>query len=215
MRYLKTLVLAVIVACGCLLSPPAQAKKKVVDIYELSLDDNLETPVAENDLVAQRVVEFQYDIAVSLKKHDLDVELMRDNQVIVITIPASTLFASNDTALTNTGKSILKPLLPFVKTPGLYKLLLVMHSDDTGSSTYTMELTRSRVNSVFDWMEMNASVDFVVPYALGDTDPVVNNNSIENRKRNRRLEIYLVPEEAMLTLAKKGHISTKILNKNK
>lgn len=208
-------MLAAAVAFSFALAPNADAKKKVVDIYELTLDDNLETPVPETEKVAANVADFQYEIAVKLKKHDLDVELMRDNQVVVVTIPASNLFAPNDTTLSSTGKVKLKPLLPFVKNPGLYKLLLVMHSDDTGSSAYTNELTRRRVNSVFDWIEDNASVDFVVPYALGDTDPVVDNNSIENRKRNRRLEIYLVPEEAMMTLAKKGKISMNILNINK
>lgn len=215
MRYIKSLLLAAAVALSMVFAPDADAKKKVVDIYELTLDDNLETPLPENERVAERVVDFQYEIAVKLKKHDLDVELMRNNEVVVVTIPASTLFAPNDTTLSDTGKLTLKPLLPFVKTPGLYKLLLVMHSDDTGSSAYTSELTRCRVNSVFDWIDSNASVDFVVPYALGDTDPIVDNNSIDNRKRNRRLEIYLVPEEAMMTLAKKGKISMNILNINK
>ena len=86
-----------------------------------------------------------------------------------------------------------------------------MHHDNTGSETYTFNLSRSRVNAVFDWIDETGSVDFVVPYALGSTDPLVNNDSVENRKRNRRLEIYLVPEDALLQLAKKGKIDTKIL----
>ena len=50
-------------------------------------------------------------------------------------------------------------------------------------------------------------MDYVVPYALGETDPIVDNNSVENRKTNRRLEIYLVPEKTMLQQAKKGRIN--------
>lgn len=216
MRYFKTLLL--VCALVSFLAWPTDGeakKKKTVDIYELTLDDNLESPEPDNEKVAERVEEFQYEVAVKLKKHNLDVELMRDGQVIVVTFPAAQMFAPNDTALTDLGKTSLKPLLPFVKTPGIYKMLLVMHSDDTGSSRYTLDLTRGRVNSVFDWVDDNASTDFVVPYAMGDTDPVTDNNSMENRKRNRRLEIYLVPEEAMLAIAKKGPISMNILNINK
>lgn len=189
----------------------AQAKKKVVDIYELSLDDNLEYPEPDNERVANRIEEFQYEVAVGLKKQSLDVELMRNNQVIVVTFPASQLFAPNDTTLSQVGKSALAPMVKFIKNPGLYKMLLVMHHDNTGSETYTFNLSRSRVNAVFDWIDETGSVDFVVPYALGSTDPLVNNDSVENRKRNRRLEIYLVPEDALLQLAKKGKIDTKIL----
>ncbi len=211
MRHIKSLMLAVVVALSSVLAPGSHAKK-VVDIYELTLDDNLEVPKVDDKRAAQNVAEYQYDVAVRLKKHNLDVETMRDNQVIVITIPASTLFAPNDTALTTSGKTFIKPLLPFLKNPGLYKMLLVMHSDDTGSHEYTVALTRSRVNAVYDWIDANASVDFVVPYALGDTDPIVENDSMEKRKRNRRLEIFLVPEEKMVELAKKGKISINVLN---
>jgi outer membrane protein OmpA-like peptidoglycan-associated protein len=137
----------------------------------------------------------------------LDVEIMRDDEVIVITIPASMLFEPNDTVLSKVGEEQLKPFLRMIKNPGFYKMLLVMHSDNTGSSEYTLNLTRQRVNAIFDWFDENGSVDYVVPYALGETDPIADNNSVENRKRNRRLEIYLVPEQTMLQQAKKGRIN--------
>ena len=189
------------------------AKKQAVDIYELSLDDNLETPEISNDKQADRVQDYQYDVAVKLKKQNFDVELMRDNEVIVITIPAGQLFAPNDTVLSNLGKTLLKPMLQYLVNPGFYKMLLVMHSDNTGSDIYTLELTRTRVNAVFDWFEDNGPVDFVVPYALGATDPINDNNSMDNRKRNRRLEIYLVPGDVMLNQAKKGKINIKQIQK--
>ncbi len=189
------------------------AKKKVVDIYDLTLDENLAYPEINNEKQATRVQDYQYDMAVALKKKNFDVELMRDGEVIVITLPAGQLFNQNDTTLTDLGKHSLKPLLPLLINPGFYKMLLVMHSDNTGSNRYTQSLTGARVNAVFDWIDDNASVDFVVPYALGATDPVVNNNSIDNRRRNRRLEIYLVPGEVMIQQAKKGRINIKTISK--
>ena len=134
---------------------------------------------------------------------------MRDDEVIVVTIPASQLFDANDTVLNKLGEAQLKPFLSMLTNPGFYKMLLVMHSDNTGSSAYTLNLTRQRVNAIFDWFEENGSVDYVVPYALGETDPIVDNNSVENRKLNRRLEIYLVPDKVMLQQAKKGKINIR------
>ena len=184
------------------------------DIYDLSLDENLLLPEIKNDKQADKIQEFQYDMAVAFKKSNYDVEVMRDDEVIVITIPASQLFDANDTVLNQIGEERLKPFLRMIKNPGFYKMLLVMHSDNTGSEVYTLNLTRQRVNAIFDWFDENGSVDYVVPYALGDTDPIVDNNSVDNRKCNRRLEIYLVPEKTMIQQAKKGVINISNIAKN-
>ena len=201
-----------IVAMVCSMS--LDAKDHVEDIYDLSLDENLMTPEIKSDKQADRIQEFQYNMAVAFKKSNYEVEVMRDDEVIVITIPASQLFEPNDTVLSKLGEEQLKPFLRMVKNPGFYKMLLVMHSDNTGSSEYTLNLTRQRVNAIFDWFDENGSVDYVVPYALGETDPLVDNNSVENRKTNRRLEIFLVPEQTMLQQAKKGKINISQMGKN-
>ena len=192
---------------------PMSAKVHVDDIYEMSLDENLMTPEIKNDKQADRIQEFQYNMAVAFKQTNYDVEIMRDDEVIVITIPASQLFDPNDTVLNKLGEEQLKPFLRMLNNPGFYKLLLVMHSDNTGSSEYTLNLTRQRVNAIFDWFEENGSVDYVVPYALGETDPIVDNNSVESRKTNRRLEIFLIPEQTMLQQAKKGRINMSQMGK--
>ena len=204
------MTLAMLILAG---QQPLNAKDDY-DIYELSLDENLLLPEIKNEKHADKIQEFQYDMAVAFKKSNYDVEIMRDDEVIVITIPASQLFDANDTVLNRVGEERLKPFLRMIKNPGFYKLLLVMHSDNTGSEFYTLNLTRQRVNAIFDWFDENGSVDYVVPYALGDTDPIVDNNSVENRKRNRRLEIYLVPEKTMLQQAKKGTINISHIAKN-
>ena len=216
---MKTLRIILVVALAALVVCPTelQAKKKnKVDIYELSLEDNIEEPEIRDEKHSQRIQNYQYRVAVELKKQGYEVELMRDNEVIVVTLQAGTLFGPNSTEMTDLGKKSLSPLNKYLSNPGFYKMLLVMHSDNTGSSAYTLELTRNRVNAVFDWMERVTSVDFVVPYALGATDPVEENNSMENRRHNRRLEVYLVPGDVMLSQAKKGEVDINLLSgKNK
>lgn len=214
MRRVTYIILA-ITALLIVLSPQSLFARDDEDIYELTLDDNLMTPEIKNDKQADKIQEFQYDMAVAFKRTNYEVEIMRDDEVIVVTIPASQLFNANDTVLNSVGQTLLKPFLRMLKNPGFYKMLLVMHSDNTGSSQYTLNLTRQRVNAIFDWFEENGSVDYVVPYALGDTDPIADNNSVENRKTNRRLEIYLVPEKTMIQQAKKGAISITHIAKEK
>ena len=212
-RHVTHIILATLALLLLAGQEPLMAKDDY-DIYDLSLDENLELPEIKSDKQADKIQDFQLDMAVAFKKSNYDVEIMRDDEVIVVTIPASQLFDANDTVLNEIGQERLKPFLRMIKNPGFYKLLLVMHSDNTGSETYTLNLTRQRVNAVFDWFDENGSVDYVVPYALGDTEPIVDNNSVENRKRNRRLEIYLVPEKTMLQQAKKGTINITRIAKN-
>lgn len=203
---LRLLLLVTTLACYL------QGNAKKIDIYELSLDQNLATPEIKSKL-KDAVQDFQYKQAVELIKQNYEVELTRDNEVIIVTIPAERLFASNDTVLAATGPAALKPMLRYLKNPGFYKLLLVMHSDDTGSKAYTVRLTRSRVNAVYDWFDANGDVDYIVPYALGSNDPLNANDSMEKRRKNRRLEIYIVPNDVMLEQAKRGAININIIKK--
>lgn len=203
---LRLLLLVTTLACYL------QGNAKKIDIYELSLDQNLATPEIKNKL-KDAVQDFQYKQAVELIKQNYEVELTRDNEVIIVTIPAERLFASNDTVLAATGPAALKPMLRYLKNPRFYKLLLVMHSDDTGSKAYTVRLTRSRVNAVYDWFDANGDVDYIVPYALGSNDPLNANDSMEKRRKNRRLEIYIVPNDVMLEQAKRGAININIIKK--
>lgn len=211
-RYIILVLMALLMVPASL---TLQARDNDDDIYDMSLDENLVTPEIKNDKQADKVQAFQYEMALAFKRTNYEVEVMRDNEVIVITIPASQLFNPNDTVLNELGVAQLKPFLSMLTNPGFYKMLLVMHSDNTGSPEYTLNLTRQRVNAVYDWFEENGSVDYVVPYALGETDPITDNNSVESRKRNRRLEIFLVPEKTMLQQAKKGNINMRHRSKDK
>ncbi len=206
---IKNLIIAMAVAAMAVCSFSADAKEKTkkqnIDIYDLSIDDNIAMPELEKQ--AETIKKFQYNQAIALQKNKQNVEMTRDGEVIIITIPAGQLFAPNDTVLSDMGKKSIEPFLGYLKNEGLYKMLLVMHHDNTGSDRYILNLTKARVNAIYDWISKNASVEYVVPYALGSIEPLVENNSVANRKFNRRLEIYLVPEVGMIKAAKKKNIT--------
>lgn len=199
---------------ACLLALTCQAKK-VVDIFDQTFDENLNSPKIVKSEVAQRVQDFQNSLAIDLIKSNLEVELTRNGEVIIVTIPADELFAPNDTILKSKSKDVLSRLQKFTKQPGMFKMLLAMHSDNTGSREYLTRLTSARVNSVFDWYAANGSTEAVVPYALADTMPLEDNNSMEKRRLNRRLEIYIVPNQDMVEKAKKGKITGTVVSKKR
>ncbi len=141
-------------------------------------------------------------------KGECTVEAYRNKEVLLITIPASLLFAPNDSELKNGASDYLAPIRRYLRDPDMYRVMLVMHTDNTGSEAYRDTLTEHRVNAVFDWFEKSGSdTSYLFSYALGDDMPLRPNDSMDNRARNRRLEVYLVPGEKMVEQAKKGRIS--------
>lgn len=136
------------------------------------------------------------------------VEAFRNKEVLLITIPAHLLFEPNDTELRSGAQNYLSPIKRYLKEPDMFRVMLVMHTDNTGSEEYRDRLTMDRVDSVFDWFEDNGvNTKYLFSYALGDEMPLKPNDSMENRRQNRRLEIYLVPGQKMVEQAKKGRIA--------
>ena len=136
------------------------------------------------------------------------VEAFRNKEVLLITIPAHLLFNPNDTELKSGAQEYLIPIKRYLKEPDMFRVMLVMHTDNTGSDEYRDRLTLERVNSVFDWFEdSGVNTKYLFSYALGDEMPLKPNDSMENRRQNRRLEIYLVPGTKMVEQAKKGRIA--------
>lgn len=143
----------------------------------------------------------------SPKKGVCTIEAFRKKEVLLITIPAEALFAPNATELSPEASKLLTPIKRYMKDPDMFRVLLVMHTDNTGSEAYREKITEERVDAVTDWFdESGADTSYTFSYAFGDDNPLVPNTSMENRAKNRRLEIYLMPGEKMLTEAKKGKI---------
>ena len=143
----------------------------------------------------------------SPKHGNCNIEAFRKKEVILITIPSNVLFAPNSTDLSDGAAKYLNPIKRYMKDPDMFRVLLVMHTDNTGSAKYRDNITADRVDAVTAWFEeQGVDTSFTFSYAFGDEVPLVPNTSIENRDKNRRLEVYLMPGTKMLEEAKKGKI---------
>ncbi|MDE7407723.1 MAG: OmpA family protein, partial [Muribaculaceae bacterium] len=173
---------------------------------ELSVEDNLAGPEVPVKLVA-RVTECQQRVAHELKKKGLHVELMRDRQVIVVTLPATPMFQPNDSVLRDQAQAWLRPLAGLLKHPDFYKTLVAVHSDDTGSEEYVNTLTAGRADAIYRWLVgMGCHGESIVPYGIGADEPLAPNDSRARRVANRRVEIYLVPGPGMIEMARTGRL---------
>lgn len=145
-------------------------------------------------------------------KNRATVDLVRNDEVVLVTFPTDDLFLPNDTMLTTEGASRLAPLLPHMANPMMYKIVLAVHTDDTGSDYYRDELSTARLNSIYDWFML--AVDsgqlqenlIIIPFAMSNSMPLADNNTRAHRAQNRRLEVYFIPGPQLIDTAYKGQL---------
>lgn len=171
------------------------------NIGSLTYDENIMLPEITEDDNVEYLQEYQLSQAKSLVRKGFDVELMRNREVIVIIVDAETLFAQNGVTLTDKGKRKLTPVLDYIADPDMYKVVLAMYSDNTGSEYYRRSLSEDRAESVLYWFCSKSLNENIVAYGLGGKNPLYPNNSIINRAKNRRLEILLIPNDGLIAQA--------------
>lgn len=174
---------------------------------DMDFEPNLATPkIPEKEKAA--VKQYVRKVAEGLSK-DVTVDLMRDDEVFIVTIPTDELFLPNDSLLMDDASNRFDPFFKLMSDPLMYKIVLAMHTDDTGSKKYCDYLSTVRMNSIYDmFMEKiengELSEDLVIiPFAMGSSLPLVPNDTRKNRSENRRLEIYFIPGPKMIELAHK------------
>jgi len=194
---------------------PLRAQEAIPDPWEgydeiaymdLDLDDNIAAP-ALRKAEMHAIRKFMRALGDNLVRAGYSVELDRNDEVAVIIIPAEQLFLPNDTLLSGRAPGKLMPIVKLLKKPGMYKVVYTVHSDNTGTPQYNMELSQQRVNTIYDWLlDHIDESQIVIPYALGDTDPIEENDTRDGRAANRRVEFYLIPGPEMILQARSNRL---------
>ena len=210
-RTIITLILLSVGVAGMVAQQSAPEADPYPDYQEdvfmdMELAQNIVTPEIPKDLRAS-ISAYQKKVAEKLMKN-YTVDMMRNDDVFVICIPTDDLFLPNDTLFSIYAAKVIDPVLNLMKDPYMYKILVAVHTDDTGSEQYRQGPSTSRIYTVYDWFmdaidKGDISEDLViVPYAMGSSEPLVSNDTRKHRKENRRLEIYFVPGPKMIELAR-------------
>lgn len=174
---------------------------------DMDFDANIASPALSSDKERRAVRRYIGELGKRVAEKGYIVETDRDDEVMVVTIPLEKLFLPNDTLLRAGFEKTLRPLIGFLKDPGMFKVVYAVHSDNTGSENYNYDLSNERVASIYDWLLDNISEDLIViPFAMGDTDPIGSNLTRDGRRQNRRLEIFFVPGPELILRARKGKI---------
>lgn len=203
-------IASIYIALASLISLPVMAEDRSRDLDDLTFSEMLASVETGKggDLIRQfQEKEARSKLSKNYPINGTNLETCRNKEVLVLTVPADKLFAPNDVELLPGVGEFLNPVKRYLRDPDMYRVLLVMHTDNTGSEVYREELTADRVEAVFDWFN-NQDVDtsYLFAYAMADDMGLVPNTSMDNRAKNRRLEIYLMPGTKMVKQASSGRI---------
>lgn len=185
-----------------------------INIQTLTVDENVCVPIVESPLAHRKIREYmavQERSLQKLKQYGVSqVEFLRGSEVIKITIPMEKLFYQNSTKLLPKSELLMRPIARYGETYGMYHILIVAHSDNSGSIEYNLNLTISRAEALYDNLkELGINTNEIVTYGMGGESPIADNFTMENRQKNRRVEIYLIPGEEMIKLSLKGRLEVK------
>ncbi len=180
-----------------------------INLHDLTLEENIKIPAIPTTSVLNNLkTTLSQEVRRLSHIKQAQISTPRKGEVIKIVIPMDRLFQPNDTVLWSRAEQTLYPFVRYVENPDYYHVLLAAYTDNTGSDSYTRKLSESRARAVAQWLQAHGGIsDYIVPYGMGNSDPVLPNTSDANRNKNRRMEIYLVPGESLLKLAKKGRIA--------
>lgn len=210
-KILIAIILSVLSGIGALRAQDVAGENPYPDYQEdvfmdMDFEENLLTPAVAKEARAA-VREYVEKVSKGLR-HRYTVDLLRNGEVFAVTIPSDELFLPNDTLFSTYALPQLNPLIELMKDPYMYKVVAAIHTDDTGSEAYRMNLAEARIHSLYDWFidgvdsgKIPEEVVFIA-YAKGSEEPLKPNDTRANRRLNRRLELYFIPGPRMIEKAR-------------
>ena len=133
------------------------------------------------------------------------IESVNDGQAIRVTFDSGILFDTNSSTLTTTSQTSLRNFAANLKVNDQTDLLIIGHTDNTGSDRINDPLSLNRASSVRSFLAgQGVSSNRMRVEGKGSREPVADNSTAAGRKENRRVEVYILPNKAMVEAAQNG-----------
>lgn len=127
-------------------------------------------------------------------ERDVAVERVKDAQGDRLVVTAHNVsFGTNSVQLTTDGQRILDKIVAALKSNPKLNMLVVGHTDSTGSAAHNMALSVARSEAVRDYLvSQGVDPNRLVTSGRGPFAPVATNETAQGRSLNRRVEFTLM-----------------------
>lgn len=123
-----------------------------------------------------------------------DIEVVRQGDDLILSMPSGITFATNSSSVQPEFRPTLDKVADVLDRYNQTYVDVYGHTDSTGSDAYNQALSERRADAVAQYLTMRG-VESARLEALGygKTQPIADNNTVEGRAQNRRVEIKVVP----------------------
>ena len=129
----------------------------------------------------------------------------REGEGILVKFDSGILFDTNKSDLKPAAQSNLQNLAASLQKNPETNILIVGHTDNTGSDTYNMDLSVRRAESVKSYIVAgNVAASRLQTQGKGESEPIADNTTVDGRSQNRRVEIVIVANSKMKQEAKQA-----------
>ncbi|KIM02821.1 MAG: membrane protein [Sulfurovum sp. AS07-7] len=151
-----------------------QQAKEVAQVLNTNVNNN---PSAEKD-ASQNLIVSNTDKYVKI--------MFRD----------SMMFATNSSVPTSSAQSKINELYPVLQKYQTTLVQSVGHTDNRGSFEYNLNLSNARATSVANSIKTSGVPNQVFAKGCSFSKPIASNSTESDMALNRRVEVYLYPNEA-------------------
>jgi outer membrane protein OmpA-like peptidoglycan-associated protein len=126
-------------------------------------------------------------------------------RAIKVTFDQGILFATGKSNLSANAKNSLNQFAISLQNNPQTNVQIAGHTDNTGTRAVNERLSKERANSVFNYL-VNAGVapNRMTADGYAYDFPVASNDTEAGRAQNRRVEVYISANEAMIQAAENG-----------
>lgn len=124
----------------------------------------------------------------------VDVTPVDNGQAILVNLPEGVTFDVGSYTLKPEFRATLDKVADSLKQYPNSLIDVYGHTDSTGSDAYNQTLSENRARTVANYLSMQGVAPARIrSQGLGETMPVADNTTDEGRRKNRRVEIKIVP----------------------
>ena len=154
-------------------------------------------------LIGRKMDKQKKELEASVK--DAKIESVNDGQAIRVTFDSGILFATSSASLSAASQATLQKFAANLKQNSDTDLLIVGHTDNTGSDRINNPLSYNRAASVRTFLLSQGVAETRMKVeGKGSTEPVADNSTVAGRRDNRRVEVYILPSKDMVKAAEAG-----------
>ena len=154
-------------------------------------------------LIGRKMDKQKKELEASVK--DAKIESVNDGQAIRVTFDSGILFATSSASLSAASQATLRKFAANLAEHSDTDLLIVGHTDNTGSDRINNPLSYNRAASVRTFLLSQGVAETRMKVeGKRSTEPVADNSTVAGRRDNRRVEVYIRPSKDMVKAAEAG-----------